>query len=134
MARRRNKQAERAIARRRIRHLLEAARRRLREGEQGHSRRAVSLARRLAMRYQTGLRPQERDQVCRECSSLLLPGKNARVRLRAGMKRITCLECGNTQRRGYQKEQKARRLTRQRERQEQETPLVTQIPQKPGSR
>ena len=113
MGRRRNKHAERIIARRRIRHLLETARRRLREGETRYAARAVALARRIAMRYQTGLQPHERDQVCRECSSLLAPGKNARVRLRAGAKRITCLECGHTQRRGYQREQKERRQARQ---------------------
>lgn len=129
MGRRRNKHAERLIARRRIRHLLETARRRQRESATRYAERAVALARRIAMRYQTGLRPDERDQVCRGCGRLLAPGATARVRLRDGAKRITCLACGHTQRRGYRREQKERRRKRQQERgqereQEREPPVT----------
>ncbi len=127
MGRRRNKQAERIVARRRIRQLLEAARRRLREGEPVYAKRAVALARRLAMRYQTGLRAEERDRIC-ECGTILIPGNNARVRLRAGAKRLTCLECGAVKRRGYRREQKERRLQRARQREQEkaapDVPLV----------
>lgn len=112
MARRRNKQAERMVARRRIRQLLDTASRRLVEGDRDHARRAVALARRIAMRYQTGLAPHQRDRICSGCQMILVPGRNARVRVGSGAKRVTCLECGTVKRRGYLREQKERRKAR----------------------
>lgn len=123
MARRRNKQAERMVARRRIRQLLETASRRLVEGDRDHARRAVALARRIAMRYQTGLAPHQRDRICGHCQMVLVPGRNARVRVGAGAKRVTCLDCGTVKRRGYLREQKRRRKERT-ERSQQATVLA----------
>lgn len=126
MPRRRDKQAERSLARARIRHLLELARRRLREGETALALRTTALARRIAMRYQTGLRRDEREQVCRACGALRVPGRTARIRLRGGKKSITCLACGTTERQGYRAEQKARRKAREaaRVQREEEPPAI----------
>ncbi len=95
----------------RVRHLFGLARRRLREDDPASATRSVGLARRIAMRYQTGLPKDLRGRVCRPCGAALVPGRTARVRVRSGMVRTTCLGCGNTQRRPYVAEQKARRRT-----------------------
>lgn len=105
----RRKDEERVIARRRIARLFELAHRRTIEDEPALAERAVRLARRIGMRYQTGLRPDERDRVCRSCNAYLAPGNTARIRVEAGVKKTTCLRCGATRRRPYRAEQKARR-------------------------
>lgn len=109
----RKKHLERDVARRRIEHLFEVARRRVREGETDWARRAVDLARRVAMRYQTGLPTHLRDQVCPGCKGPLVPGRTARVRVEQGKKSTTCLECGTVRRRPYRKEQRERRKARE---------------------
>lgn len=114
MARRhRRKAEERLIARRRIARLFALAHERMLEGEGELADRAARLGRRIAMRYQTGLSPSERDRLCRRCNSYLAPGRTARVRVGDGMKRITCLRCGAVYRRPYLREQKERRRSRQ---------------------
>ncbi len=113
MARRfRRKDEERHIARRRIARLFEVAHLRIRSGEPDLAHRAVGLARRIGMRYQTGLAAEQRDRVCRGCGNYLAPGSTARIRVRAGATHTTCLRCGRTMRRPYRREQKARRLER----------------------
>lgn len=113
MARRfRRKQDERRIALGRIGHLFDLARRRLTEGDRASAVRSVRLGRRIAMRYQTGLPKELRDRYCRGCEGPLMPGQTARIRVRSGMVRTTCLACGETQRRPFLAEQKARRLAR----------------------
>ena len=42
----------------------------------------------------------QRHWVCRECTQLLIPGENSRVRIRNGQRIITCLSCGNVRRIG----------------------------------
>lgn len=46
---------------------------------------------------------------CKKCHSFLVPGINARVRLRNGHVVVKCLNCGNIMRHPYIKEQKTRR-------------------------
>ncbi len=46
---------------------------------------------------------------CKRCHSFLVPGVNARVRLRNGRVVIKCLECGHIMRYPYIREQKERR-------------------------
>lgn len=113
MARRfRQKGIERQVARRRIDRLFELAHGRALSGELPLADRAVTLARRIAMRYQTGLEPHQRDRVCRTCGRYLAPGSSARVRVEDGMRRSTCLACGTTKRRPYRREQRERRSAR----------------------
>jgi ribonuclease P protein subunit RPR2 len=57
------------------------------------SRRYVELARRIGMRYQVSAPSVWRRRVCRGCNDLLVPGINARVRMRAGCQVVTCLSC-----------------------------------------
>ncbi len=99
MARRRDKGAERATAERRVARLLELARAEVGGPDPLLADRYALLARRVAERYQAGLPPGAKAQVCRGCSGYQVPGRNARVRLRSGRLVSTCLRCGAVRRR-----------------------------------
>jgi ribonuclease P protein subunit RPR2 len=63
------------------------------------SKRYVQLARKISTRTKVRLKPLQKQYLCKNCGILLVPGINARVRIRPGKIRIiTCLEC-NTLRR-----------------------------------
>lgn len=65
------------------------------------SRRYVKLAWRIGMKSNVRMRREEKLYLCRKCYTLLVPGVNCRVRVRAeaGTKTvITCLECGSMRR------------------------------------
>ncbi len=42
----------------------------------------------------------QRHWICRECTELLIPGVNSRVRIRDGQRITTCLTCGKIRRFG----------------------------------
>ena len=42
----------------------------------------------------------QRHWICRGCTTLLIPGATARVRIRDGQRTTTCLECGRIRRLG----------------------------------
>lgn len=42
----------------------------------------------------------QRHWICRGCTTLLVPGTTARVRIRDGQRTTTCLECGRVRRFG----------------------------------
>lgn len=42
----------------------------------------------------------QRHWICRGCTTLLIPGLTARVRIRDGQRTTTCLECGRIRRLG----------------------------------
>jgi ribonuclease P protein subunit RPR2 len=92
---RRNKSEERALAQERIRHLVALAEKAQRADEApAQTKRYVSLARRIGMRYQVSLPPELRRRVCRGCETVLIPGNTARHRLTSGRVTVTCLKCG----------------------------------------
>lgn len=65
------------------------------------AKRQADLARKVMLRYNVRLDYSRRRFVCRGCKKLMVPGVNARVRLGRGKPpviRITCLECGHTNR------------------------------------
>lgn len=65
------------------------------------AKRQADLARKVMLRYNVRLDYSRRRFVCRGCKKLIVPGVNARVRLGRGKPpviRITCLECGHTNR------------------------------------
>lgn len=65
------------------------------------AKRQADLARKVMLRYNVRLDYSRRRFVCRGCKKLIVPGVNARVRLGHGKPpviRITCLECGHTNR------------------------------------
>jgi ribonuclease P protein subunit RPR2 len=78
------------------------------------SHRYVSLARKIAMRYNIRLPLQLRSRYCRKCYKYLKPSINCRVRTNASQRSviITCLECGHVMRHPYRKEKKLRNVRR----------------------
>lgn len=76
------------------------------------SKRYIELAQRIAMRSGVRLGPERKQFICKNCNSLLVPGVNCRVRVRAeGGTHIvvTCLECGLVKRYPAVKEKRLRR-------------------------
>ncbi|MDY6766100.1 MAG: ribonuclease P protein component 4 [Candidatus Nanohaloarchaea archaeon] len=63
--------------------------------------RYVELAHRIAQALTIPLPEQYRDRYCTDCHSYLQPGKNARIRVDDGVRRLTCEECGATHRVPY---------------------------------
>jgi len=94
---RRDKKAERDVARERIGRLMALAERAVvaRHVERAH--RYADLAWRVKTKYQlrrTGAEPR----ICRECHAFLAAGSTARVRLTGGKRTTTCLCCGAVRR------------------------------------
>lgn len=81
------------VAAERIDRLDDLARAAARAGEDERARYYVRLARRVAERNRLTLPRRFRRFTCDRCDAYLLPGENARVRLRDGHVVITC-DCG----------------------------------------
>lgn len=101
MGRRRNKRLERRIARERVDRLFELAEEAAQAGRTDRANRYVELARKVAMRAQTGLPSTHRRRVCNACYAYLHPGTTARVRLRNGVLVTTCTSCCHVNRFPY---------------------------------
>jgi ribonuclease P protein subunit RPR2 len=88
----------REIARERIIRLFELAR-----AYPPKSRRYLQLAKRIEMRHRVRIPRDLKRSMCKGCSILLIPGRNARVRIqrRRGYITTTCLECGRVMRYPY---------------------------------
>jgi ribonuclease P protein subunit RPR2 len=56
--------------------------------------RYVSLARKIAMKYQYPLPSKYKRRICKHCYSYILPGKTGRIRTRKGYITIYCNHCG----------------------------------------
>ncbi len=89
--------ALRGIIYERIDILLNLAAAALRRGDEKYAKRYVFLARKLSTRYNCRLSRQERAAFCKGCGLPMVPGLNAKVRLR---KRTRSAEyacsCGRT--------------------------------------
>ena len=55
----------------------------------------------ISRRHRLRLTREAKEVVCRKCSSLLVQGSTARVRLRNGLRIHSCLTCGNVRRIPY---------------------------------
>lgn len=102
---RRDKGAERAIARERVERLIALAVEALRQGHGARADRYAEMAWRLKTTYQLRSSPIA-ERRCRACGAFLQPGVTARVRLTGGRRSVTCLACGAVRR----KVLKARRV------------------------
>lgn len=98
VARRRNKSEERDVAQARVGRLLALGRAELLAGRADLADRYAGLGLRVAQRYQTGLAPSHKAQVCRKCGALRCAA-TSRTRVRAGRLAVTCLRCGHVARR-----------------------------------
>lgn len=89
-----------AIAAERIDRLHALARAAAQEGDDDRAREYVRLARRIAERNRLRLPREFTRFTCDACDAYLLPGHNARVRLRDGHVVVTC-DCGAQSRYPY---------------------------------
>lgn len=104
MKRKRRRRKVEDIALQRIERLFELAEADARKKDvKARSRgdRYVQLAREIGMRYRVRIPSHLKMRICRGCYSFLIPGKNARVRLRGDYITTTCLKCGTQMRRPY---------------------------------
>lgn len=72
------------------------------------SHRWIRMARNIATRYNIRMPREMKRRFCKECFSLLVPGKNCSVRTNPGQRAVIvkCLECGNVMRFPYRREKK----------------------------
>lgn len=89
------------IALQRIERLLELAVRDAKVGKEKRSERYVDLARKMGMRHRVRIPPDLKRRICKGCHGILIPGRNARVRLRGDYIATTCLRCGRQMRQPY---------------------------------
>ncbi len=87
------KRHHKKIARRRMDHLFEQAKKAAVSGEMDRADRYVEIARRMGMRYNVPLRSYQKRRVCKRCYSYLHPGVSCRVRLKDGMVITLCKTC-----------------------------------------
>lgn len=85
----------------RIERLFELAEAEAKEGVEHRSKRYIQLARAIGMRYRVRIPRYLKMRLCKGCYALLIPGKNARVRLRGEYMTTTCLRCGQHMRHPY---------------------------------
>jgi ribonuclease P protein subunit RPR2 len=90
---RRNKQLERRITRERIEILLKQAMENIQDNPD-RSRRYVSLAKKLALKYRIKIPKQYKKRICKKCNSFL-GADNSLTRLKNKCVTVICLTCGN---------------------------------------
>ncbi|MHC1610926.1 MAG: ribonuclease P protein component 4 [Candidatus Methanospirareceae archaeon] len=89
------------LALQRIERLFGLAGAAAREGREERSDRYIQLARAIGMRYRVRIPKHLKMRLCKRCYALLIPGRNARVRLRGEYMTTTCLRCGEQMRLPY---------------------------------
>ncbi|VVB81720.1 Ribonuclease P protein component 4 [uncultured archaeon] len=62
------------------------------------ARKLITAARKLAAKSRMKIPLEWRRRFCKKCNSMLVPGKNCRVRTRKGLVVATCLDCMNIRR------------------------------------
>jgi ribonuclease P protein subunit RPR2 len=88
------------IARHRIQILFEQATRTFKENPE-RAQNYLLTAKKIAMAARVRLPVGYKRRICKECSSLLVPGKSCRVRIKSKREphvAVTCLKCGTTTR------------------------------------
>jgi len=93
---------QRRIARERIRILFELAKKNLDEHPE-RSKRYIQLMRKIGLRYNVRLPKNIKRSFCKNCNTLLVPGKTSIIRLNRREKtvRVKCLVCGKIYRYPY---------------------------------
>jgi len=85
----------------RIKILLQLADQRMRENEEDLAKRYVNLALLISKKYNVRIPRHMKYRICKKCNLFIVPGKNARVRLKKGKVVITCLNCDYKKRYKY---------------------------------
>ena len=83
------------IAKERIEILFNLAEKELKNPERG--RRYVELARKIGMRCNVRLTPEQKRKFCKKCNQLLIPKKTCEIKTNPQKKlmEIKCLNCGS---------------------------------------
>jgi ribonuclease P protein subunit RPR2 len=92
-----------SVARQRIERLFELADG-VHDENPERAKRYVERAREIAQKERVRIPSHLKRRYCDSCGAYLVPGKNARVRLRPEKDHVAirCLECGAAERYGYQ--------------------------------
>ncbi len=67
------------------------------------SERYVQLIRNISMRNRIGIPKEIKSRICKHCYSFLVPGSNARYRLKDGYIVVFCRGCGKEMRYPYKR-------------------------------
>jgi ribonuclease P protein subunit RPR2 len=102
VARKQQKNLIQNIAVQRMQRLFELAKAEFPENPE-RSRRYVQLIRNISMRNRIGIPREIKSRICKHCYSFLVPGSNARYRLKDGYLVISCEQCGKEMRYPYKK-------------------------------
>jgi len=94
-----SKRIAKKIANERIYLLLELAQEYIKQNPL-LAKRYVELARRIAKRTNVRIPKTLKRRFCKRCNEYLIPGYNARVRIKNKVILITCLKCGKIKRLG----------------------------------
>ncbi|TFF92113.1 ribonuclease P [Candidatus Thorarchaeota archaeon] len=94
--RRQSRRRKRQIAEERIR-LLWAQAQEVAASDPKRARSLMQTAKRIAQKVRMRLPREMRRRICKNCETILVPGRTCRVRVRGNRMRhltVTCLECG----------------------------------------
>ncbi len=106
--RRKEQREKKEIARERIKILFTLAER-VFPYDKSLANRYVGIALGVQQKAKVKMPRKWKRRYCKKCHSFLVPGVNARVRLREGHVVVKCLECGHIMRYPYLREKKAKR-------------------------
>ncbi|MCD6559112.1 ribonuclease P [Thermococci archaeon] len=106
--RRKEQREKKEIARERIEILFTLAER-VFPYDKSLANRYVAIALGVQQKAKVKMPRKWKRRYCKKCHSFLVPGVNARVRLREGHVVVKCLECGHIMRYPYLREKKAKR-------------------------
>lgn len=102
VARKKQKNLIQNIAVQRMWRLFELAKSELPENPE-RSRHYVQLIRSISMRNRISIPREIKSSICKHCYAFLMPGRNARYRLKEGFIVISCEHCGKEMRYPYKK-------------------------------
>ncbi|PKP54564.1 MAG: ribonuclease P [Candidatus Altiarchaeales archaeon HGW-Altiarchaeales-3] len=109
---RKNKLTQKKIADERIKILLEIADARALNKNFDSANRYVTLARKIAMKYNARIKGEFKRKFCKFCYNHLMPGATSKVRLNSSKHRVEvkCFGCGKVMFYPYVREIKKRRV------------------------
>jgi len=94
----RKRREAKKIARERIDILFKMAERMAEIGEEALADRYVALILEISKKYRIRLPTSIKRRICKKCRCFIVPGRNARVRVKKGRVIIYCQKCGRIKR------------------------------------
>jgi ribonuclease P protein subunit RPR2 len=101
-ARKQQKNLIQIVAAQRMWRLFELAKKEYSEQPE-RSERYVQLIRNISMRNRMSIPREIKSRICKHCYTFLVPGNNARYRLKEGYVVISCQKCGKEMRYPYKR-------------------------------